>query len=280
MRTSWIVILFLLAALCDAVAAGRSGEVAPLARNRALESNEAVGETVLGMRSSDGYSLMIGLSKAHKLQTRHSSALVLSRPAKCLVVGLSCLPLDKQRSTQMVREHILSHFAETSETIPVGLLAVKLADEIYRRDQVGTPLVFNALLLGQSSAGPVGEEKNARKLLKVDQTASFFDCDAIAVGYKAEALNQWLLKHFSPQSIHGLQSLMDTALACLREAKPGPSQCEICVAVPNGEGIFGPFILERSTLKALLDGEEGEGAKALCAFVEEIDHTVSHYEAL
>ena len=56
MRTSWIVILFLLAALCDAVAAGRSGEVAPLARNRALESNEAVGETVLGMRSSDGLS--------------------------------------------------------------------------------------------------------------------------------------------------------------------------------------------------------------------------------
>ena len=56
MRTSWIVILFLLAALCDAVAAGRSGKYAPLARNRALESNEAVGETVLGMRSSDGYS--------------------------------------------------------------------------------------------------------------------------------------------------------------------------------------------------------------------------------
>lgn len=256
--------LFFISLICSAAGASQSGEVAPaLARNRALEANDAVGETILGMKSSDGYIVMFGLSHAHKLQPHQASPLLMSRLEEGLAVGLVSLPLDKLRTTQMVRENVLTYFAETSETIPVGLLAVKLADEIHRRDRASAPLVFNALLVGQST-GESGEP--TRKLLKVDQTANFFECDAVVVGHRASELNQWLLEHFSPQRVSGLAALVEAALSCLRSAKLGPSQCEICVAVPHKVGIMGPLLLKRLTLDSLL--HRSGAADALCGLVE------------
>ena len=130
---------------CNAGGATLDGALAsPLARHRALEADDAVGETIVALKSSDDYIIMVGLSRAHKLQPKQASESVTTRPVEGLAVGLVSLPLDKLRTTQIMRESILDHFKETSESIPVGLLAVKLADEIHR--EIGWAPLWSSML--------------------------------------------------------------------------------------------------------------------------------------
>lgn len=275
--------------------AGFSSEIAPpLQRQKILEDSEAVGETLLGMQSNDGYFLIVGISQDHKLQPLNPSPLLLTRPFKGLAVGLVALPLDKQKSLEVTREYILNHYAETSESIPVGLLALKLADEIHKRDETGSPLVFNALLIGQSSGDTTRTAAAAankfRKLIKVDQTASFYECDAVAVGYKADRLNEWLEKNFFPQDILGLMPLLEKALTCIRHCHAGycvgrsAGLYEFCVTTPHTDEIYGPYLLDDEAMGCLLglEGDSGchDGAGMVSAFVaQEVEADVERGRA-
>jgi 20S proteasome alpha/beta subunit len=256
-------------------------------RQNAVE--EATRETLVSLSSVNGDVLLMAVKRAHKLQAMDEGPTVLSRAHDGLVMGMVGLPADRQAALRIANRHVLQHFADANEDISVELLALKMADEVYKRSSsssasAAVPLIFNSVLLGSRRPAAVAvagnshhhhqEEEGGRfKVMKVDQSAGFFDCTAVALGFGASKLNSWLSKHYydggGGGSIVGdAKDLVRLGLRCVEELYPNPNpnidpnpgsgssgddattlECELCVASGATGIIHGPVVVPLCTLK-------------------------------
>ena len=106
--------------------------------------------------------------------------------------------------------------------------------------------------------------------MKVDQSAGFFDCTAVALGFGASKLNSWLSKHYydSGGGVGDAKDLVRLGLRCVEELYPNRNndpgsgsssgcsgdnavtlECELCVASGATGIIHGPVTVPLCTLK-------------------------------
>lgn len=231
----------------------------PMGRQSAIEENIEIGETIVGLSSIEGDHLIVGVSSSHKLRVRNAGPVLMSLGHDDLVVGFVGLPSDRQEALRLARTFILDYFADTNEDIPVGILAMKLADEVYQRSRspASAPLIFNAALMGR---GTTHEKGRGVKLMKVDQSAGFFECKAsIAIGYGAPSLNSWLQKRYHGSPAVDLKSLIKRGMECLQEMgtetmKGNEICCELCVmraeAGSGAREVLGPVAISNISLSS------------------------------
>ena len=233
--------------------ASAASSTSAVGRQTAIEG-AASGETIIGLSSVDGDYLMLGVSQSHKLKVRNGGPILMSVGHEELVMGLVGLPAGRQVTIDLAQNFVLQYFSDNNENIPVGMLAMKMADEVYKRSKstLSAPLMFNAALLGRSLSNSK-HHKSEIKLIKVDQSAGFFDCKAVALGFKAAALNAWLKEKYGESSPEDLTALMKRGMECVQELDmKGEINVEICLmtARPNIR-THGPLALSHTTMNKL-----------------------------
>lgn len=248
-----VIVIIGLAFFSSCASGASASHSSAISRQSAIEGRGEIGETIIGLSSAEGDHLMLGVSPSHKLRVRNAGPILMSLGHEQLVMGLVGLTADRQVALRIAQKFVLDYFAETNEDIPVGMLAMKLADEVYQRSKspASAPLVFNAALLGRSFS----EGDKGTKLLKVDQSAGFFECKAsIAMGYGAPALNSWLQKQYQGSPAEDLKALVKRAMECLQEVGAGTMEgkviCyELCVMTAGGNRL-GPVAVSHTSLSA------------------------------
>ena len=243
-----VIIMLILPPVIASAASSFSSMVSALDRQAAIENENEATETIIGLSSTDGDYLILGVSQTHKLKVRNGGPILVSVGHEGLVMGFVGLPVDKIVALRIAQNFILEYFSNMNENIPVGILAMHLADDLQERSKSASsaPLVYNALILGRSFSDV--HSKSNVKLIKVDQSNGFFDCKAVAIGCNAQHVNAWLGRKYKEAVPESIDALIDVGFACLKELNLETEiNFELCVVKAHPyTRIHGPFALSHS----------------------------------